>query len=54
MNIDEKPVTKMTAIAITKDTDSEEVTAKAEQMPRTCSVIGLLSTSGSSSISRRL
>ena len=36
MNIDEKPVTKVTASAITKATCSDEVTASAEQMPSTC------------------
>ena len=51
MNKDENEVTNVTASAITNDTCSEDVTASAEQMPSTCRVIGLLSTSGSTSIS---
>ena len=54
MNIDEKAVTKVTASAMTKDTCNDEVTARAEQMPSTCSVIGLLSISGSTSWERRV
>lgn len=51
MNIDENAVTKVTAMDITKATCNDEVTASAEQMPRTCRVIGLLSTIGSTSSS---
>jgi hypothetical protein len=44
---DEKPVTTITASIITKATFNEEVTAKAEHIPKTCNAIGLLSTKGS-------
>ena len=49
INNEEKPVTAITAKDITNATFNEEVTAKAEQIPNTCKVIGLLSTSGSTS-----
>jgi hypothetical protein len=47
MKKDEKPVTAITASAITKATFKEDVTASAEQIPSTCNAIGLLSISGS-------
>ena len=39
----------LTAKDITKATFKDDVTAKAEQIPKTCKVIGLLSTRGSTS-----
>jgi hypothetical protein len=47
INNDEKPVTATTAIDITNATWRDDVTANAEQIPKTCKVIGLLSTKGS-------
>ena len=47
INNEENPVTAITARDITNATLREEVTAKAEQIPKTCNVIGLLSTKGS-------
>ncbi len=41
------PVTKITAPAITSDVSSFVVTASAEQMPSTCSAMGLLLKTGS-------
>ena len=42
----ENAVTKVNASAIISDVDICEVTAKAEQMPKTCKVMGLSLTSG--------
>ena len=42
----EKAVTKVKASAIISEVDICEVTANAEQIPRTCKVIGLSLTSG--------
>ena len=49
INKEEKPVTAITAKDMTKATFNDDVTAKAEQIPKTCKVIGLLSTRGSTS-----
>ena len=46
MNILEKAVTKLTAIAITTAVFNCVVTANAEQIPKICNAIGLLSTTG--------
>ena len=43
----ENAQTKTTAIEITNDGNTKEVTANAEQIPSTCTVIGLLSFKGS-------
>ncbi len=44
----EHAVTAVKAKLMISEVDICEVTAKAEQMPSTCKVIGLLSTKGSS------
>jgi len=43
----EQAVTEVKAKAIISEVDICEVTARAEQTPSTCKVIGLLSTNGS-------
>jgi hypothetical protein len=50
----ENAVTNVNAMHITTVTRSEVVTARAEQMPRICSAMGLFLKSGSVSVSRML